>query len=104
MTPEAKTKKKTRAILDAEEVYHFNPFGGGYGRAGIPDIVGCVNGFFLAVECKAGKGKGKTTALQDRELESIRHAGGVALVIYDTEEDYMSLRNTVHLLRLKEPR
>ena len=76
MTPEAKTKKKVRAILDAEEVYHFNPFGGGYGRAGIPDIVGCVNGFFLAVECKAGKGK--TTALQDRELESIRHAGGVA--------------------------
>lgn len=97
MTPEAKTKKRVRAILDAAGVYHFNPFGGGYGRAGIPDIVACANGFFLAIECKAGKGK--TTALQDRELENIRAAGGVTLVLYDTEEDMLRLQ--LELVRLQ---
>jgi Holliday junction resolvase len=96
MTPEAKTKKRVRAILDAAGVYHFNPFGGGYGRAGIPDIVACANGFFLAIECKAGKGK--TTALQDRELENIRAAGGVTLVLYDTEEDTLRLQMTLRTL------
>lgn len=98
MTPEAKTKKRVRAILDAAGVYHFNPFGGGYGRAGIPDVVACVNGCFLAIECKAGKGK--TTALQDRELERIQAAGGTTLVIYDTEEDMLRLQ--LELARLQK--
>jgi Archaeal holliday junction resolvase (hjc) len=100
MTPEAKTKKKVRALLDEVMVYHFNPFGGGYGRAGIPDIIACVNGYFLAIECKAGKGK--TTALQDRELENIRAAGGVTLVIYDTEEDISRLCKVLWALSRKE--
>jgi hypothetical protein len=39
MTPEAKTKQRVRKILDDANVYHFNPFGGGYGRAGIPETV-----------------------------------------------------------------
>ncbi len=98
MTPEAKTKAKVRKILDAAEVYHFNPFGGGYGRAGIPDIIACVNGFFLAIECKAGKGR--TTALQDRELERIQAAGGTTMVIYDTEEDMLRLQ--LELVRLQK--
>jgi len=51
----------------------------GYGRAGIPDFVACVAGTFVAIEAK-GKG-GKTTALQDRELQRINDAGGIALVV-----------------------
>lgn len=100
MTPEAKTKQRVRKILDDANVYHFNPFGGGYGRAGIPDIVGCVNGFFLAIECKAGKGK--TTALQDRELENIRAAGGVTMVVYNNDEDITRLADTIWLLKQRK--
>jgi hypothetical protein len=33
----------------------------------------------MGIECKAGKGK--TTALQDRELSKIRDAGGVTFVV-----------------------
>tara|TARA_R110000868_G_scaffold12672_4_gene60142 strand:- start:1045 stop:1254 length:210 start_codon:yes stop_codon:yes gene_type:complete len=55
------------------------PATGGYGRSGVPDLVGCCNGKFFAIECKAGKGK--TTALQDNELRKIKEAGGIALVI-----------------------
>ena len=78
-TPESKVKKKVRTLLDAYGVYHFMPPANGFGRAGIPDIVGCFRGQFIAVECKAGNNT--TTALQDRELQRIKEAGGYALVI-----------------------
>lgn len=97
MTPEAKTKQRVRKILDDAGAYHFNPFGGGYGRAGIPDIIACVNGCFLAIECKAGKGK--TTALQDRELENIRAAGGATMVVYNTDDDMGYLENVLWALQ-----
>jgi Holliday junction resolvase len=79
MTPEAKVKKKVKAILDELGAYHFFPLMGGFGRAGVPDIIGCYQGCFFAIECKAGSNK--TTELQERELEKIRRAGGVAIVI-----------------------
>jgi Holliday junction resolvase len=79
LTPEAKVKKKVKEMLDQMEVYHFSPMQNGMGRAGIPDIIGCLDGQFLGIECKAGKGK--TTALQERELNRILNAGGYALVV-----------------------
>jgi len=68
-----------RKILDELGAYYFFPATGGYGRSGVPDIVGCYNGMFFGIECKAGKGT--TTALQDRELQRIKDAGGIALVV-----------------------
>jgi len=79
MTPEGKVKAAVRKILDAEGVYYFSPAANGYGRAGIPDIICCVQGFFLAIELKANKGK--TTALQDREIAAINAQGGQAMVV-----------------------
>jgi Holliday junction resolvase len=79
LTPEAKVKKKVKEILDQMGVYHFSPMQNGMGRAGIPDIIGCLEGQFLGIECKAGKGT--TTALQERELNRILNAGGYALVV-----------------------
>lgn len=78
-TPEAKVKAAVKKILDKFGVHYFLPATGGYGRSGIPDIVCCYHGQFIAIECKAGKGK--TTALQDIELQAIRDHGGVALVV-----------------------
>jgi len=79
MTPEAKVKKKVKELLDFYGVYHFSPQTGGYGRSGVPDIICCADGKFLAIECKAGRGR--CTALQIRELEKIKFAGGEALII-----------------------
>ncbi len=82
LTAEAKVKKKVKEILDQMGVYHFSPMQNGMGRAGIPDIIGCLDGQFLGIECKAGKGT--TTALQERELTRIQNAGGYALVVNET--------------------
>ena len=79
LTPEGKVKAKVRRMLDAASVYYFMPATGGYGRSGVSDIVGCCDGKFFAIECKAGKNT--TTALQRRELRAIEDAGGYALVI-----------------------
>jgi Holliday junction resolvase len=84
-TPEKRVKTKVESILKGEGAYYFFPATHGYGRSGVPDIIACVNGRFLAIECKAGGNK--PTALQTREIESIRLAGGVAVVVNEANWD-----------------
>ena len=85
MTPEKKVKQRAVAQLKAMGAYYFYPATGGYGSSGVPDIVCCLNGRFIGIECKAGKGK--TTALQDKNLHEIREAGGTALVVNEENVD-----------------
>lgn len=94
-TPEKKVKDKIVAILKDENVYYFFPATHGYGRSGIPDIIACVNGKFLAIECKAGTNK--PTALQVREIQAIRRCGGVAVVA--NEENWDMVRDLIRGLR-----
>lgn len=94
-TPEKKVKTKVEAILRSEDVYYFFPATHGYGRSGVPDIVACVNGVFLGIECKAGTNK--PTALQVRELERIRAAGGHAIVV--NEENWDMLRPLIRKMK-----
>jgi len=93
-TPEKKVKDKVVSALKAEGVYYFFPATHGYGRSGVPDIIACVKGKFLAIECKAGGGK--LTVLQAREIERIRHCGGVAVVV--NEENWDMLRQLLREL------
>ena len=79
MTPEAKVKKKVKQILDDLKCYHFSPQTGGFGKSGVPDIIACYNGRFLAIECKAGKNT--VTALQKYNLDLIKQAKGLAIVV-----------------------
>ena len=81
-TKEAKVKAKIKAILKSHNIYYAMPIGTGYGNSGIPDFLCCVKGRFLAIEAKAGTGV--TTALQDKNLQLIREAGGVTAVIRET--------------------
>jgi hypothetical protein len=51
---------------------------------GIPDILICYSGRFMAVELKAPSGK--TTKLQEQSLNQVERAGGVAWVVYSWEQ------------------
>lgn len=86
-TPEKKVKDKVKAILTTHGAYFFMPPANGYGRAGVPDFIACVNGWFLAIETKANGGK--PTALQIREIETIRRNNGVAVVVDETNYDML---------------
>jgi pantoate kinase len=78
-TPEAKVKEKIKKILKAHGAYFAMPMGTGYGNSGVPDFLVCLNGEFLAIEAKAGKGI--PTALQEKNMRDIEKAGGRVLVI-----------------------
>ena len=95
-TPEKAVKAKVKAVLDSEGVYYFMPPANGFGRSGVPDIVACVNGLFVGIECKANGNK--PTALQIREIEAIRRSNGVAVVVDETNWDMV--RDMVRRLKL----
>ena len=78
-TPESRVKRVVVNQLKQLKAYYFFPATGGYGRSGVPDIIGCWKGMFFGIECKAGKNK--PTALQDKNLRDISDAGGLALVV-----------------------
>lgn len=86
-TPESKVKAKIKDILKAQNVYYAMPIGTGYGNSGIPDFLCCVNGHFLGIEAKAGKGT--TTALQDKNIQQIKDAGGTATVVNEDTLAYL---------------
>lgn len=94
MTPEAKVKKVVVAQLKALGAYYFYPVTSGFGRSGVPDIVGCYKGLFFGIECKAGDNK--PTLLQQQNINNILNTGGLAFVV---NEDNMY--NVGHLIRSK---
>lgn len=86
-TPEKKVKDACVEIIKRYGAYYFFAPANGYGRAGIPDIIVCYRGKFLAVECKAGYNK--PTPLQEREIAEIHKAGGSAMIIREDTLDLL---------------
>ena len=89
-TPESKVKAKIKDLLAKYNVYYAMPVGSMYGNSGVPDFLCCVKGHFVAIEAKAGKGK--TTALQDKNLHLVEKAGGSSLVIREDTLDLLELK------------
>lgn len=81
-TPESKVKAKIHALLKAHGAYAVNYIGGISANNGTPDILACLKGRFIGIEAKAGKNK--PTDLQTLNLKRIDDAGGLALVINET--------------------
>jgi Holliday junction resolvase len=88
-TPESKVKAKVVKLLKQYGAYYFFPATHGYGRSGVPDVVCCVKGKFLAIECKAGANK--PTPLQNREIDAIRTARGIAMVVNEDNINMVEL-------------
>jgi len=51
-----------------------------YSHGGVPDILTCINGKFVALEVKTIKGT--LSRLQARDIKLIEQAGGLALTCY----------------------
>ncbi len=72
--------------------YRWKQHGGPYGCAGLPDIICCMNGRFVAFEVKRPKG-GRLTKLQEVAIGKIRDAGGVAAVVTSLDEVKAVVKN-----------
>jgi Holliday junction resolvase len=58
--------------------------GSAFGRAGIPDILGCVHGRLVAIEVKR-QGQ-KPTRLQEYEIARLSRAGALVAVVHSVAE------------------
>lgn len=80
MAAEKLYENKIKHYLKERGCYEVKYHGNAYSTNGTPDILSCVNGFFLAIEVKAPNGK--ASALQLAKIDDIRRAGGFAFVAY----------------------
>jgi Holliday junction resolvase len=79
MLTEKQLENKIKRFLADQGAYYFKHFGCKFSKAGVPDIVGCLNGRFVGIEVK--REDGKVSEIQKINLEQIRKAGGIALVV-----------------------
>lgn len=86
MPSEKNFENKIKAYLKEQGCWYVKYFANRMTKKGVPDILACVNGYFLAIEVKAQNGK--PSDLQKWNVEKIREAGGVAVIVYpDQFED-----------------
>ena len=69
-------------FLESEGAWFVKFFANRMTKEGIPDILACVNGYFVGIEVKAQNGR--PSPLQMYHCEQIRKAGGFAFVVYPT--------------------
>ena len=83
-----KEKTITNQILKylntAEKCVAFKHHGGMYSQAGIPDIICCYRGKFVAFEVK--NEKGKLSKLQEYWLKKFSQADGIAYKVQSLDE------------------
>lgn len=77
---EKQFEMKIRKYIEGKGGFCVKYFGCAYSTSGIPDLICTVNGYFLAIEVKAPKGK--PSELQLVKIADIRNSGGFAYVAY----------------------
>ena len=85
MGPEKIFETKIKEFLISEDAWFVKYFANRNTKAGIPDILACVNGYFLAIEVKAQNGT--VGELQKYHIGRIRESGGFAVAVYPSGFD-----------------
>jgi len=66
--------------------FWFKVHGGPFQQAGLPDLIGCVQGRFLALEVKHPDQSHPVSAIQQEILRLLTEAGAVAAVVESVDE------------------
>ena len=89
MANEKTFENKIKAFLKSKGAYFIKTHGDRFSRVGVPDIIACVNGRFVAGEGKAENGR--PSELQLYHLDEIRKAGGHSFLLYP--KDFENFKN-----------
>lgn len=54
-------------------------------KSGVPDILACIKGSFVAIEVKRPVSKNNVSKLQEYNLARVEEAGGYSLVAWDVD-------------------
>lgn len=87
---ESQLTTQIKNYLHSKCAYVEKIFGGGFQASGIPDLLCCYKGLFIAIEVKSPTGKGRASDIQKLKIKAIRDSGGIALIT-DTLEDVQKL-------------
>ena len=81
MAQEKNFENKVKKYIEDCSGWQVKFFANRMTKVGVPDILACVNGYFLAVEVKAPTGK--PSELQKYNIARINNmAGGYAVILY----------------------
>ena len=90
MAQEKLFENKIKRFLTDRGIWYVKYFANRMTKSGIPDILACVDGRFVAIEVKADKGR--PSELQLWNIEQIKKSGGIAMVLYPSQfEDFKNL-------------
>jgi hypothetical protein len=81
---ESDITKAIRNLLDTLGIFHWKNFGGPMGQKGVPDILGSFNGRLMGIEVKTVTGK--LSDAQERFIQNINAAGGIAFVARSVDD------------------
>ena len=95
-TPEGKVKKKVKEYLKSICAWYYMPVSNGMGRSGCPDILVCFNGRFMAFETKAPGKINNVTPNQQREIDEIIRANGLAYVVDSVDQVKTIIEGVTH--------
>lgn len=82
---EKAVENKIKKWLKDKNYWFFKVHGSIFQPSGIPDVLACINGKFIAIEVKRSKG-GIVSPLQKAQIEKIKENGGIAGVASSMEE------------------
>ncbi len=79
--PESRLVTKILKKIRAEGGWWFKSHGSVYQMSGVPDIIGCHDGMFVAFEVKMPGQETNTSSRQEWMMKKIHEAGGVSAVV-----------------------
>jgi hypothetical protein len=89
-------ENRLKRWLESQGVWHVKFFANRNTRAGVPDILACINGRFVGIELKGPNGK--PSPLQVYHCGKITESGGIAVIVWP--DDFAQFKRLVQ--RLKE--
>lgn len=95
MAAEKNFENRLKKFLEDEGCWFVKFFANAYTKSGIPDILCCCNGYFVAVEVKAPNGK--PSELQKWNIKKINDGNGYGLILYPDQFD--DFKEIIHCLK-----
>jgi len=95
MAAEKNFENRLKKFLEDEGCWFVKFFANAYTKSGIPDLLVCCNGSFVAVEVKAPNGK--PSELQKMNIKNIIEQGGWGVILYPDQFD--DFKKIIHCLK-----
>ncbi|WP_338998297.1 VRR-NUC domain-containing protein [Fusobacterium animalis] len=90
---EKQVENQIKKWLEENNHWYFKVHGGPFQKVGVPDIVACIKGKFVAIEVKRPNG-GVVSKLQQVQMEQIKACGGVVGVARSLDEFIQILKDS----------